>query len=286
MLKYILTSVLSLLSINIHAKDLITSFEIEKDIVVTLNHKNNDLTQQEKQVLIWLNDDINKSKHLWKPYIKKVQFNIDLTTLDKQVYSNAKYNNCIINMNYPNIAAYNNPQQNFKFDIHHELSHCILGKEVFFDNLTWGIQMDAKKAIDIQSFINQETEKIIINNCISSTQCRKTQEFIIPPPMVVYHELFADILGAMMSIYIDDNFTGYLPEIIDKRKTEFHNEGLKNAYVSYSALQSLYNYRVKNSDKKYQPSFTEMKTNAILLTQYNFLQYIEQRKLNTINERK
>ena len=137
------------------------------------------------------------------PYIlnnlDSLSVEINVTKQSKKISISNAAKKCEITLNYDidlRGVLLDSYEEDLLFTYFHEISHCILGKEIFKDGLQWNNSLKLN-----QEQIKQNNEKIDIltdeatikEQC--SNKCLATNVFKKPHPLVVYHEIFADIMG-------------------------------------------------------------------------------------------
>jgi hypothetical protein len=164
--------------------------------------------------------------------INKKSKRISLSNADK---------NCKVNLNYePNLnGVLINPfEEDLLFTYFHEISHCLLGKELFKTGLKWD---NALKLTEEQ--ITQRNDKIdtltdqstIQEQC--NTNCIAINVFKKPPPLVVYHEMFADTMGIYFYQQYDCKIaTKIFSEIENLRFDKYVKDKVKNMHQSFRAF--------------------------------------------------
>lgn len=188
--------------------------------------------------------------------------------------SNAS-SNCHINVNYDTSlkgVLLKNFYQDLQFTIYHEISHCVLGKKIFRQGIDWNAQLNLSKE-NINQFnlkIKSLTEETTLQ---CSAPCVTQNVFNKPPPLTVYHEMFADIMA--MFLYQRNNCREafeILPEITLYRYEKYHANPVKNIHQSFLA----FNYW--NNDKF---CGKEIDFNKIsFYTQKGFIDYLNETKTN------
>lgn len=156
-------------------------------------------------------------------------------------YTDAKSNHCKISINYKNREPLllDNFHEDLQFILAHEIGHCILGKEVFYQQkFNWVIEL--KEIEKINSQLESQT-----NLSINSLEC-KTCSFKVAPPIAVYHEIYADIYALNWLSGNEKNLQTILA-VSKKRINEFNQDPLTSFYGSGFSIPILLEYMGENS---------------------------------------
>lgn len=163
---------------------------------------------------------------------------------------------CAIELNYTNKPVLmKTKRKDIEFTYLHEISHCILGKEVFYQPIDWVINISKGEKQNIEKII-QENEKFYLKN--SKTPLIK----------VIYHEIFADTLSSILYIRENENAENDIKYLIEKRMN--HNKNIYDSHLSVSALELV----LKQKEEIKQLTIDKLKDKAIKITQEKLLDYI------------
>lgn len=197
-------------------------------------------------------------------YVNKFVINISFLANSKAIsFSNGNAYECKIDMVYngnKKPVLLNNLNDDIFFTILHELAHCVLTREIMFLPMDW---IDIHPASgEIQQFINREEYKFLM------------QKNYYPPPMLVYHEIFADTLTTLiLKFYGEKNFNQNMRILIEKRKhVALHNK--RAEHMSYKSLEEVQDLNIKNYHEN------DLLKLATQISQKNFLLYLNKRRAN------
>lgn len=146
-------------------------------------------------------------------------------------------------------------KKDFEFTFLHEISHCILGKEVFYKPIDW--------KIDISKNEKEKIEKIIKENELLYLKNKKT-----PLIKVIYHEIFADTLATMLYLRNNKNAEKDIEVLLNNRIIQ--NENPYDSHLSVSAIE----YILSKKENIKDLTIEKLKDKAIKVTQEQLLQYI------------
>lgn len=194
-----------------------------------------------------------------------------LKSSDKISFSNANKNNCNITLNYDvNLKGLllKNYNTDLSFTYLHEVSHCILGKKIFNTDISWepSLNLSKTKIQEINEQINILTEKNTTQmQCTSN--CLATKIFKQPPPLVIYHEIFADISAILLLADCHHN-EKLLKQIRITRENDYLSSPVLNMHQSFR----VFNYISPKElcGKKFDLNFVSY------YTQKSFLNYLEE----------
>lgn len=159
-----------------------------------------------------------------------------LKSSDKISFSNANKNSCNITLNYDiNLKGlllkdYSN---DLSFTYFHEISHCILGKKIFMTGVLWepALNLSVTRIAEINKQIDILTEQATVQmQC--DTNCLSINVFKKPPPLVVYHEMFADISAILLLGNCKKN-EDLFKEIKNTRENNYLSSPSVNMYQSF-----------------------------------------------------
>lgn len=165
-------------------------------------------------------------------------------------------NGCNLELNNsfpPNLMKDKN--KDFEFTFLHEISHCILGQNVFYEPIDWKIEISLQEKEKIKNII-LENENFYLQN-------KKT-----PLIKVIYHEIFADTLATMLYFRENENGEKDIRNLLENRIIQ--NQNPYDTHLSVTAIKELLNEQktIKNL------TIEKLKDKAIRVAQENLLQYI------------
>lgn len=148
-------------------------------------------------------------------------------------------------------------QKDFEYTFLHEISHCILGKEVFYYPVQWQIDISQKMKDKIEYNINENENFYLYNNRI-------------PLIKVIYHEIFADTFATIL--YLRNNLKAEKDIHFLLNKRIHQNINPYDTHLSVSAIKRVI------KEKKQIKSLTigELKNKAIEIAQQELLQYMRE----------
>lgn len=198
-------------------------------------------------------------------YIDDSYNNASYSTIEEKEIRSC-YINVLINEKQKNLILLDD-QKNFNLMLAHELAHCLLGKNVFNEKDFWKYEISNKK----KSILN----KIIINNTRLNVKIINGKSFYVGPiPIVVYHEIFADVFSSLL-LYNKDLLTlDDIEQLKNKRIIDFNNLGTnpKSSYISFKALEDL--LLILRSKTALNLELDEVKELSELLAQKYFIEYL------------
>lgn len=146
-------------------------------------------------------------------------------------------------------------KKDLEFTFLHEISHCVLGKEVFYQPIDWKIDITIKEVEKIEKII-KENEDFYLKN-------KKT-----PLIKVIYHEVFADTLATMLYLKNNKNAENDILVLLKNRVVQN-----KNPYDSHLSANAIKYILFKKNEIK-NLTIEKFKDKAIKITQEQILQYI------------
>lgn len=185
-------------------------------------------------------------------------------------FSNAQTTNCEINMSYQkNLqpVLLNDINKDVLFVLTHEISHCILGKQIFTQGIDWKFKLSSETQQKIDLLIKKRTNEAI-DNLNAKIEDNKTI------PMIVYHEMFADTMATMWLFSQNKINREDIKNIIRERKNDYQFANKETAYVSFLSLDNLLKLLDNNPQLLEHKSLKEIKEMAILLSQKSFITYL------------
>lgn len=157
---------------------------------------------------------------------------------NKISFSNADENKCKITLNYDSSLSgllLKNLKNDIIFTYYHEISHCILGKKLFESGVRW-------KSLNSKNIdkINKKIETIT-NDALIGVQCEKNclsvNVFKIAPPLIVYHEIYADLMAFnFFSKYDCIKMNEIFPEIRTQRLKKYKKDILSSTHQSFRSM--------------------------------------------------
>lgn len=218
------------------------SYAIENQ---TFTFNNIDLSIENETTKIFKSKDIENLKYqiveyqpFFNNYINKLIIHIHVFREANQTsVSNGNPYECVINLFYKDVnnpVLLSNMNHDLIFTILHEISHCILTKEVMYYPIDWKIPSYEQKAI--QLLIDKKEKQFI-------------KQKINVPPMLVYHEIFADTLATiLLKKYNYKLFEVEINNLIKKRFSQYRNKG--ESHLSKQALIIIKNTNLDNMDNE------------------------------------
>lgn len=138
------------------------------------------------------------------------------SSVENNTHTNGDTNYCKIILGYAPLEYWSSgyqPQKKLLVSLTHELSHCLLGKEVFKNGIEWDNQINNKEEI------NEKINNYLIKQSNKSWVLSRKGEKILNP-LIMYHETFADIFSL---IYLHNTKilnTKDIDEILKTRETD------------------------------------------------------------------
>lgn len=198
-----------------------------------------------------------ESKYKINFFIKNYTYTIGVKSHIDNSFAILK-NGCHLELNnkFPPILM-KNKYKDFEFTFLHEISHCILGKKIFYEDIDWKIELSLKEKEKIKTLI-LENENFYIQN-------KKT-----PLIKVIYHEIFADTFATILYLRENKNGEKEIKNLLEKRVIQ--NKNPYNTHLSVTAIQEILNEQknIKNL------TIDKLKDKAIKIAQENLLKYIRE----------
>lgn len=199
---------------------------------------------------------------------------VDVNILEKSnkvSLSNAE-KKCKISLNYDNKlqgVLINPYEDDLIFTYFHEISHCMLGKNIFREGLKWepSLNLNKDKIQEKNDKIELLTEQTTVQEqCFHD--CVAINVFKKPPPLVVYHEMFADTMGIYFFQQYDcKNARKVFKEIENLRFDNYAKDKVKNMHQSFR----VFNYINAKEFCNKKIDFREIS----FYTQQGFLDYLD-----------
>lgn len=237
-----------------------------QDWVYSINF--NGISNREKKMLIkTINNDIELAKSIYPNKTLKLNINVEYKKNKiKDSYSEDTNDSCSINIYYNSKNKIFFEKEDFDFIFLHELSHCILGYQKLYEYINWSIPLEYEQKNKLNNTISlledlsfQRQEELDSLNSIQSGAP-------IPHPMIVYHEMFADIQSLDFLIKKTNNIS--LAYKLNKiRKEHFQKKLLSSSYASNFTIPTYIAFLNKKMDND------ETKINYIV--QLGFVNYLE-----------
>lgn len=166
------------------------------------------------------------------------------------------HNGCMIEFNNTSAPILmKNKEKDFEFTFLHEISHCVLNKNVFYQKVDWKINISNKE--------KQNIEKLIMENEHFYLENKNT-----PLIKVIYHEIFADTFASILYLRQHTQSEQDIQFLINKRQSQ--NKNPYDSHLSVSALESV----LKQKEEIKQLTIDKLKDKAIKITQEKLLDYI------------
>lgn len=214
------------------------------------------------KTLIHLNDNRDNNRFLedlLKRYIEKegveiisslghVEINAQRKRIDIENHSstNGDSNYCNIILSYKPIEHWSagyQPQKKLLVSLTHELSHCLLGKEIFTKGIEWE-----------SSSQNKINESLIHQSVKSWTLLQQGKNIL--NPLVLYHETFADIFS-IAYLYNTNILNKHdIEKILETRKQDCEGKDFCN-YQSYKLKDDIFKFLkiAKDNEMKIEEVF-------------------------------
>lgn len=158
-------------------------------------------------------------------------------------YTDAKNNYCKININYTDEKPLllSNFYDDIQFVLWHEIGHCMLGKNILFnDYINWSIKI--KNSEELNQQIKKQTAIALKNSYSKNGETY----FKVAPPVIVYHEIYADIYA--LNLWIKNNKNLYeIVNLAQKRVESFNKNPLSSLYASGFSIPTLLEYSNKST---------------------------------------
>lgn len=182
--------------------------------------------------------------------MNKVTIKININDKAKESTSNYDRKNCQIEINYTKDLKpyiYKNLMTDLMITSLHEIGHCVLGKEILYKTPTWKNNLNLTSD-ELQSFtlkIEEKRKKAFDEikskrKCSTDNKCIPQEVFNTYPPMLSYHETFADLwaLAKYSEISCNDS-----KEIIETLENYRSKNFLKNPQVLNQSFLATYYMR-------------------------------------------
>lgn len=204
-----------------------------------------------------------------KKYTKFINQNVNEIHIDINMNKNSKEISesngdpyyCKASLSYKNNnkpVILNDFNQDVIFTILHEISHCILNKEVLYKNIYWNTTIPISDQKKLQAYIDEEEKNYLKQQYIKKI-----------PPLLVYHEIFADTLTIlMMQYYKEENIKNITKELITYREKKFKNHKLLEKHVSNNALEHIKNIDINRLKEE------DLINMALNISQNSFIEYL------------
>lgn len=157
---------------------------------------------------------------------------------NKVSFSNADDKNCKITLNYDTSLKgliLKKLKDDILFTYYHEISHCLLGKTIFEKGLTWK-NLDSKYVDNINKKI-----EVLTDNALIGVQCEKNclsvNTFKTAPPLIVYHEIYADLMAFNLFAQYDCvKMNEIFPEIREQRLKKYRSNKVSSTHQSFRSI--------------------------------------------------
>ena len=135
--------------------------------------------------------------------MKKVDIKININNEYKESTSNHDRDNCKIEINYTKelkTLVYKDLTTDLILASLHEIGHCVLGKEILHKAPNWAdeLQLSTQEKSLLWENLKEKNKKAFENikkdrDCNKDKKCLPSEVFNKYPPMLAYHEMFADL---------------------------------------------------------------------------------------------
>lgn len=179
--------------------------------------------------------------------VKNVHIKVNVNNKFKESTSNYDKNNCQIEINYQkdlNPHIYKNLNIDLMIASLHEIGHCVLGKEVLLAPIQWqkNLNLTNEDLDNLSKKIDDKKEKAFKNlknnrDCNKDKKCIPQEIFTTFPPMLAYHEIFADLWAIARYSEISCNSAKETILTLEKYRS---NVFLKNPKVLNQSFLSTY----------------------------------------------
>lgn len=228
---------------------------------IELNITNNILKKITNEELKLLEKQIINNQKFTNNYINKLTINLLLKKNSDEVsFSNGSAYDCHINLSYKNLkkpVLLLDIETDILFTLLHETAHCILTKDIMYQPIDW-INVSNNQAFILQNIINKQEAKYL-------------NDRIKVPPMLIYHEIFADTFAA---IVLKNNnpqtFYLHLNHLIKMRKNKVHDK--EESHLSVDALKVVQELNIKKDKLKIEDIYAI----SINIAQNAFIKYLNQ----------
>lgn len=236
--------------------------------VVKINTNNNFIR---KQLESGADIALRQSYERWKNIVPLIKIDINVAHNIKPIsFSTANAKECEIKINYTEElqpVLLRNFQDDLTFTIWHEIAHCMLDKEIFYkSSFDWKVNLDNFQISTLNKDIENQTTKAIASlNCL---KCRN-KEFKIAPPVVVYHEIFADTQASLWWKLEKKDMEDIL-FLYNKRQESFRRNPISTLHASNFSLLMVIDMKIKDNDDVFKISQE--------ISQYGFIDYLNEIK--------
>lgn len=202
------------------------------------------------------NNEIEKfnDKYILKHWINSYEYSITNKKAIENSFSIVQ-NGCMLELNNGEAILMKTKEKDFEFTFLHEISHCILGKEIFYHPIDWKVKIGKVEKDKIEKIIS-ENEFFYIKN-------KKT--LLIK---VIYHEIFADTFASIL--YLRNNKEAEKDLIILLNNRKIQNKSPYDSHLSVSSIK----YILENKEQIKNLTIEKLKDKAIKVTQEKLLEYI------------
>jgi hypothetical protein len=213
---------------------------------------------------------IQQSHTYWQNKIKNLDITISLNhKKSTNSLSNLNTNFCKININYQNLkpVILSTFKDDLTFMLWHEISHCMLGKNILLNNYNWITIHNQNEISQLNIKIDQRTDDSLRDiHCI---QC-ENNNFKIAPPMVAYHEMFADTQASMWWIQQNKNINEL--KLLFLKRLKYYQENPKGeTHISNFDIPIILAKRKNIYKMNQQNIFLEAKK----ITEIGFIKYLK-----------
>lgn len=247
---------------------LLSFFQISYANDIKINLIN--LGNQKELIKNITNKAVKESHNYWKNRIKNLEITIALNNKKPtNSLSNLNYNFCKININYNTLkpVLLYNFKDDLTFMLWHEMSHCMLGKNILFNNYHWITINNQSEILKLNNIIMNRT-----NNSLKDIHCLQCENnsFKIAPPMIAYHEMFADTQASIWWIQQHKNINEI--KLLFLKRLKYYNQNkVGETHISNFDIPLILS-NIKNISK-IKPKDVFLK--AKKLTEIGFIKYLK-----------
>ena len=202
-----------------------------------------------------------ENKYQLKNFQQNYRYKINEDSNNEESVSKIN-NGCQIEINYLKNkipVLMNTIEKDFEFTVLHEMGHCVLGKDIFYQNIDWKIKISQNEKIKINELISQN-EKFYLDN-------KKT-----PLIKAIYHEIFADSFASLC--YLQKNSYGYtdIKFLMNKR----YSNQIRNPYETHLSYKAMKYVLTLNQKDIKDLTIENLKDKSIEIAQKTLLEYIRE----------
>lgn len=207
---------------------------------------------------LFTNNKISKYNNFIYDYINHVNITYS-HGYNNQSLSNGNSDTCNIKILYSKenpILIKSSSSLDLEFTILHEVSHCVLERKIMYKNIKW---------------VDKSPDNLLVDNYILKAENQYLYKKLKFPPMLTYHEIYADTLASMLFIKFNSNsYKQYINEVRQKRIFDYND--ISNYYITDKAIEDVLLLPKEKIDNM---SNEEIYNTALKITQINFKIYIK-----------